>query len=133
MKVLNFSCHRPSPDQIQAGVVEMGIREQKLLRSLSSYYGDSKPNDEDTMRRVKALAELAINECHAFGADTILLHTALWIAVPLVDYLDSKGIDTVYAFSTRHHEEQRLPSGELRVTKLHRHSCFANTVFVANN
>ncbi|MNF70477.1 hypothetical protein D3C84_523880 [compost metagenome] len=131
MKVLNFSCHRPTPDQIEAGVIEMGVREQKRFRTLTSYYGTSKPDDADTETRVKALVELAKNECFAFGVNTILLHTALWIAVPLVEYLDSIGINTVYPFCTREIAPQNLPSGEVRFTRVHKHSCFANTVFVA--
>lgn len=130
MKVLNFSCHRPTFDQIQAGVIEMGVQEQKQLRTLTSYYGSSQPRDEDTQTRVKALAELARTECFAHNVDTILLHTALWIAVPLVEYLDSIGIKTVYAFCTRETTPQNLPCGDVRLVRTHKHACFANTVFV---
>lgn len=130
MNVLNFSCHRPAPDQIAAGVIEMGIREQKQFRTLTSYYGVSRPTDTDTELRVKALAKLALEECKAHGVKTILLHTALWIAVPLVEYLDSVGIQTVYAFCSREVTPQFMDNGETRIIRTHRHECFASTVFV---
>jgi len=130
MNVLNFSCHRPAPDQIEAGVIEMGIREQKQLRTLTTYYGVSRPSDVDTELRVKALAKLALEECKAHGVDTILLHTALWIAVPLVEYLDSVGIKTVYAFCTREITPQIMDNGETRIKRTHKHECFVGTVFV---
>lgn len=130
MRVLNFSCHRPTFDQIEAGVIEMGVKEQKLFRTLTSYYGTTKPCDSSTDSRVRALIELAKTECYAHKVKTIMLHTALWIAVPLVEHLDSIGIQVVYAFCTRETETQNLPSGEIRISKTHKHSCFANTVFV---
>ena len=130
MRVLNFSCHRPSSDQIEAGVIEIGVKEQKLFRTLTSYYGATQPCNSSTETRVKGLIELIKNECHAHNVKTIMLHTALWLAVPLVEYLDSIGIQVVYAFCTRDIDVQSMPGGEQRVVRTHKHSCFANTVFV---
>jgi len=130
-KILNLTIHRPTPQQIKAGVIEPPPNYKDKIVSLLSFF--SLPMYWQIQERAERLADLAYKlvvelsnglwpSDKSWGA--VMIGGAPYLMPPLQRALLKRGLRPVYAFSRREAVETRQPDGSVQKTIIFRHIGF---------
>ena len=123
--ILNLTQHPASPEQLEAGVVDLegvDLEELKELLTFSELPGAGEPE-----ARARAIAEIARRQAGDVGEDEevfAMIGGAMWLMAPLEKELANAGFQPVYAFSVRESVEETLSDGSVRKTAVFRHKGF---------
>lgn len=128
--ILNLTQHPASPEQIEAGVVDLQENHRKSLTDALTV--DTLPDRETIEARCDFIAELAYQ--NGLGGDDdddphpekAMIGGAPWMMRALEDALIACGIEPVYAFSVRESVETVQPDGSVRKTAVFRHVGFVS-------
>ena len=113
--ILNLTAHQATPDQIQAGVLDLrGEAPEQLLKLLD--FADI-PTAEEIRTRAKVIAERAAETGHRRA----MIGGALWLMAPLAEELRGQGIEPVFAFSRREVVEEAQADGTVKKVAVFRH------------
>lgn len=130
--ILNLTQHQATPEQIEAGVVDLPQAERGLLIKLLTF--DSLPSREKIEDRAFDIAELACyNGLGGDESDDPIIFTAMiggapYLMAPLEQELVAHGIVPLYAFSTHESVEETMPDGSVRKVNVFRHTGFVKGV-----
>lgn len=116
MKILNLTQHPATPEQIEAGVVDLGVYAQASLKRLLTV--ESPPTNDEISDRAKLIASLA------GGFKTAMIGGAPFLMSALEREIKKADIKPVYAFSKRESIEETLPDGSVRKSMVFRHEGF---------
>ena len=120
MTIVNLTQHQASPEQIQAGVVDLAPEARSKLQKLLTFDKLEDTENKEVVRRALEIAELAA----ATGASQAMIGGAFWLVIPLENALSCKRIATVFAFSQRVSEDQVQPDGSVKKVAVFRHVGF---------
>ena len=120
MQILNLTQHTPTPEQIEAGVVELTAEHKVKLCSLLSF--NEIPTRSDIYKRANAIAELAMH----YNCRKAMIGGALWLMGELEKslLLCPDNIQPVYAFSQRVTHELHHADGTVTKTNVFKHVGF---------
>ncbi len=125
--VVNLTQHVALPDQIAAGVIDLGADARAELAALLTF--DDCPEAADILARAQDIATLAAfaNARTDDNTDEVLYDCAMiggapWLMRPLADALRAQGIEPVFAFSRRESVDAQQPDGTVRKTAVFRHA-----------
>lgn len=123
MKILNLTQHTPTPEQIEAGVVDVTPEHKLKLQSLLSF--NEIPTASAIAERADAIAEIAMN----YDCQKAMIGGALWLMGELEQalVLCPDSIQPVYAFSERVSEEVINPDGTVTKKVLFKHVGFVES------
>jgi len=116
MKIVNLTQHDPTPEQVQAGVVDLPANHRAALRGLLTF--DTLPTEAEITRRAAAIADLAT------GHDSSMIGGVPFLMSALEHALRRRGVQPLYAFSERVSTEAAQPDGSVRKVQIFRHQGF---------
>ena len=121
--ILNLTQHPASPEQIQAGVVDLPTKIREAV--IDRLTVDVLPTRQEIEARCADIAMLAATafENHPVQA---MIGGAPWMMACLEGALFDQGIAPVYAFSVRESVEQTQPDGSVRKINVFRHAGFVS-------
>jgi hypothetical protein len=103
MKIINFTQHRATEEQLEAGVLcpHTGGDEEyvKILKGLLTF--DECPSIEDVESRAKELTRLATISADNWGIAIFMIGGAPFLMPALERHMKEAGLTPVYAFSKR--------------------------------
>lgn len=117
-KILNLTQHPATPEQVDAGVLDVPVEFKTTLQDLLTF--NELPDRAEINRRAAALAELAA-WC---GVEAAMIGGAPYLMLPLERALAERGIKPLYAFSKREVAEQQEEGGGVRKVSVFRHAGF---------
>jgi len=117
MRILNLTQHKPTPEQVSAGVVEPAEEDKQTIRNALTF--DDLPTAEKIERRAQALAKVAKRYC-----DSAMIGGAPYLMSALERALKERGIKPLYAFSKREVVEEQLSDGSVKKTQVFKHLGF---------
>ena len=129
--MINMTQHPPTPEQVQAGVLDSPEFREEVSRLLTV---ETLPSWEEISDRAKALANLAYDAREGrfggFGAAStrVMIGGAPWMMAPLERALQAQGFTPFYAFSVRESVESTQPDGSVRKTAVFHHIGFIEGV-----
>lgn len=124
--VLNLTQHDASPDQIEAGVLDLPEDEREAAIAWLTF--EDCPLSADVAERAADLAELAAmsGAWSAIGAPAdgrrVMLGGAPWLMAPLVAALRALHLVPVFAFSRRESVDVAQADGSVRKIASFRHA-----------
>lgn len=123
MQILNLTQHAPTPEQIEAGVVDVTPEHRVKLQSLLNF--DKIPTGSELSERANAIAEIAMS----YDCKKAMIGGALWLMGELEQalVLCPDSIQPVYAFSERVSEEVINPDGTVTKKVLFKHVGFVES------
>jgi hypothetical protein len=121
MKILNLTQHAATPDQLQAGVIDLPEDERNKLKKLLNF--EKMPTAVEIRDRAAAIAEIAEGK-----AVFAMIGGALFLMSSLERTLRSVGIYPIYAFSVRESVELTTPDGTVLKENKFRHEGFVPAV-----
>lgn len=131
MKILNLTQHKTTPDQINAGVVDLEGAERLAVLELLTF--NDLPTIKEIEYRANDIAEIASSvqsaDSRDFAQDAGFIHTAMIGGAPffmsaLEKALIEWHIDVVYSFSLRESVEKTELDGSVHKTNVFRHIGF---------
>jgi len=122
MKIINLTQHAATPDQVEAGVVDLDPADRAGLQNLLTF--ETLPSREGIEQRAGLLAVLARD----VGADAAMIGGAPWLMGPLAAKLRQVGVVPLFAFSTRESADQAQPDGTVRKVSVFRHRGFVEAL-----
>jgi hypothetical protein len=125
--ILNLTQHEATPDQLQAGVVDLPEADCSSLKRLLNF--GTLPSASEIGDRAASIAAMArrfVGEEEAIPQ--AMIGGALFFMAPLERALRSVGIEPVYAFSVRESVESKAPDGSVLKTNKFRHVGFVPAV-----
>ena len=120
--ILNLTQHPATPEQIEAGVVDLPDSVRPALIGWLTF--SQLPSREEIEDRAEALALLADSLLPEEGNPAAMIGGAPYLMAPLEVALRNQRIRPLYAFSVRESAEQVLPDGIVRKTSIFRHAGF---------
>ena len=93
MKILNLTQHTATPEQVEAGVIE--VFEKSKVKALLTF--DEKPTKDEMEDRAIRLARI----CREEGVTKAMIGGAPYFMSTLERVLKENGIQPLYAFSKR--------------------------------
>ena len=128
MTILNLTQHHATPEQKDAGVVDIPEQQRALLIKLLTF--EHLPDAEDVHQRAISISEL-ITEADAIlhpGSEELVTDAVMIGGAPyLMPYLErhcGAYCTVLYAFSIRESVEQTQPDGSVRKVNIFRHGGF---------
>ena len=121
--ILNLTQHPASPEQIEAGVMDLPTAERATL--IDRLTVDSLPSRQEIEARCADIAMLAALAFDAHPAQA-MIGGAPWMMACLESALLDQGIAPVYAFSVRESVEQAQLDGSVRKINVFRHAGFVS-------
>ena len=118
MSILNLTQHQATPDQLEAGVVDLPEKEQQQLQSWLTF--THIVPEASIVARAQAIAHLA----HSMGYNQVMIGGALWLMAPLTQALYQRGITPLFAFSTRETTEMAQADGSVIKSMRFKHDGF---------
>lgn len=118
MSILNLTQHQATPDQLEAGVVDLPEKEQQQLQSWLTF--THIVPEESIIARAQAIAHLA----YSMGYNQVMIGGALWLMAPLTQALYQRGITPLFAFSTRETTETAQADGSVIKSMRFKHDGF---------
>ena len=126
--IINLTQHPATPEQIEAGVVDMRGDELAALRDALTF--SEIPDGDELETRAGYIASLAVN--NGLGGDydddpmpvAAMVGGAPYLMAPLERALSALYIRPVYAFSVRESVEQVEADGSVRKVNVFRHMGF---------
>ena len=122
MKILNFTQHDATPEQLSAGVVEPDGHDKERIRQLLTF--DELPKHSDLRQRATNCAELASVLLKKYECDGVMVGGAPFFMSQLESVLRLFKVRYCYAFSRREAEEQVQPDGSVKKTHVFKHVGF---------
>ena len=103
--IINLTQHLATAEQIAAGVVDLPADQREDLVQALTF--ESLPTADEILAAAEAIAELAVQ--NGLGDDCLdspapksaMIGGALWLMAPLADALRRRGVQPLFAFSTR--------------------------------
>ena len=120
--ILNLTQHPATPEQIEAGVVDLPDSVRPALIGWLTF--SQLPSREEIEDRAEALALLADSLLPEEGNPAAMIGGAPYLMAALEAALRNQRIRPLYAFSRRESIEQVLPDGTVRKTSIFRHAGF---------
>jgi hypothetical protein len=126
--ILNLTQHLATPEQIEAGVVDLPAEMRDRLVEALTF--NELPAPEEILGRAAQLAELAVSYCDKSGPypPDAMIGGAMWLMGPLALELRLRGIEPMFAFSVRETEEVAQPDGTVKKVSVFRHAGFVPAV-----
>jgi hypothetical protein len=121
-RILNFTQHVPTEEQVAAGVVEPEPADKQQVQSLLTF--DELPTPKELRTRATECALLASVLLEKYQCDGVLVGGAPFFMSVLESALRSLGVPFCHAFSKRVAQEETLPDGTVRKTHVFRHVGF---------
>lgn len=120
MQILNLTQHTPTPEQIEAGVVDVTPEHKLKLQSLLNF--DKIPTRLEISERANAIAEIAMS----YDCKKAMIGGALWLMGDLEKalLLCPDNIQPVYAFSQRVTHEVHHADGTVTKNVVFKHVGF---------
>jgi len=122
MKILNFTQHDATPEQLSAGVVEPDADNKERIRQLLTF--DELPTQSDLRQRATNCAVLACVLLAKYQCDAVMIGGAPYFMSHLESALRLFRVRFCYAFSSRVAEEQMQPDGSVKKVNVFRHVGF---------
>lgn len=127
MLILNLTQHPATPEQVQAGVVDLKGQQLEYIKSILNFY--EIPDQTEISRRAEALADFGSlydpeNAGSGIVVDHAMIGGAPFLMAALETALRNKGIKPLYAFSQRVSVEQAMPDGQVHKTNVFKHIGF---------
>jgi len=122
--MINLTQHPAAPGQ---GVTDLTGEELKALKLALTF--DVRPTTEEVSERAELIAQLAFRNGLGEEDDpnetlTAMIGGAPYLMAPLERALRARGIEPMYAFSTRVSVEETQPDGSIRKVNVFRHAGF---------
>ena len=117
MSILNLTQHAATPEQLEAGVIDLMQHDLASLKALLNFVG--LPTADEIYERAYAIAALAEN----LFAETVMVGGAPFLMPVLQKALQMRGITVLYAFSERVSIE-KIVNGVVVKTNEFKHSGF---------
>ena len=117
-KIINLTQHASTPEQREAGVVDLPEKSLAEVRKLLTF--NSIPTAFEMWGRATAIAEIAEKE----GAKKAMIGGPPYFIVSLEKALSWKGIESLYAFSIRESKEVQKKDGSVEKINVFRHAGF---------
>jgi hypothetical protein len=135
MPVLNFTQHRCTQDQLDAGILDCPDSYYDKLKQLLTF--DELPAAPEVWHRARQIANLfeqvAVDLGFDYATNETSLHAMIggapFLMANLEDALDENGVLIYYAFSKRESVDQQQPDGSVKKVTVFRH---AGLYFVGN-
>lgn len=118
MKILNLTQHQATPEQKDAGVVDLVPEIAEAVRDLLTF--DKTPVQWDMCARAYKITKLAL----ATDVRAVMIGPVGYFARHLEDALLDAGFTVLHAFSKRDCVEQQLPDGSVEKQFMFRHLGF---------
>jgi len=118
--ILNLTQHPATPEQKQAGVVDLDEPLASELRYMLTFYRI--PSKHEVVARANGIAEMAY--AYEPRPKYAMIGGAPFLMAPLEKALLARGISPVYAFSRRETREHRLEDGTVEKVTIFRHIGF---------
>jgi len=122
MRIINYTQHQATPEQVAAGVVEPEPEDKKLIQSLLTF--DELPTPRELRQRATECGVQASVLLNKYGCDAVLIGGAPYFMSHLESALRSFRVRFCYAFSRRDVEEQIQPDGSVKKTQVFKHVGF---------
>ena len=117
-KIINLTQHRPTQEQLDAGVLEPAEGTKKEVRELLTF------NELPTKVEIRGRAEQLALIAKKSGVSKALIGGAPYLMGALENALKAKGIQPLYAFSKRVVTEVALPDGSVEKKQIFKHEGF---------
>lgn len=129
MQIINLTQHTATPDQIDAGVIDLNPSQRAILAQWLTF--NACPTRQEVLERAALIAGGAANDSRALG-DVPLCTAAMIGGAPflmgaLETALVARGIKPLYAFSVRESVESVDSTGKVTKTAVFRHAGFVPT------
>jgi excisionase family DNA binding protein len=121
-RILNFTQHTPTEEQVSAGVVEPEPADKERIQSLLTF--DELPTPRELRQRATECGVQASVLLKKYECDAILVGGAPFFMSVLESALRSFGVPFCYAFSKRVTQEESLADGSVRKTHVFKHAGF---------
>ena len=132
MRILNLTQHVATPEQVEAGVVDLSPEERKELSSLLTF--TAVPSTKDLQDRAYCVCKTFLKQrAWVYGPpsgwlggkyDAVLLGGAPFFMENLADCCRRWGYKTLFAFSRRESVEEVQKDGSVRKVAVFRHLGF---------
>jgi hypothetical protein len=122
MRILNFTQHQATAEQVADGVVEPEPADKVAIQRAITF--QQLPSSSDLRRRAKLCALLARELKYKYRCAAVLIGGAPYFMSHLENALRSYRVRFCYAFSRREVEEQIQPDGSVRKTHVFKHVGF---------
>jgi phosphotransacetylase len=122
MRILNFTQHDATAEQLSAGVVEPDADNKERIRQLLTF--EQIPTQSELRQRATDCAVLASVLVRKYGCDAVLIGGAPFFMCHLESALRLFKVRYCYAFSRREVEEQIQSDGSVRKTHVFKHVGF---------
>lgn len=121
--IFNFTQHTATPDQVNAGVVDLTGEELNRLKSLLTF--NKMPTRNEIEDVAENLAKLADEVVEKLGYPKgIMIGGAPYLMPYLTHYLNGYGFDVYFAFSERVSKEVHNADGSVSKVNEFKHSGF---------
>jgi hypothetical protein len=126
--IVNLTQHLATPEQIEAGVIDLPPAEREALTALLTF--DSLPTRQEIADRAADIAELAAynglggDDADSPPAAAAMIGGAPYLMPALDAALRAVNITPLYAFSVRESVEQTQADGSVRKVNVFRHAGF---------
>jgi hypothetical protein len=123
MKIFNLTQHAPTPEMIQAGVINLPDNDWQEVKSLQTF--EELPTRIDLYKAAMQIKDIAVRN----GCKAVLIGGAPFFMRLLEQFLHSYNIKTFYAFSKRESVEQiDSETGTVRKVSIFRFAGFIEGV-----
>ena len=122
MRILNFTQHEATPEQLSAGVVEPDAHNKERIRQLLTF--EQIPAKSELRLRATNCAVLASVLMKKYECDAVMIGGAPYFMSHLESALRLFRVRFCYAFSSRVAEEQMQPDGSVKKVNVFRHVGF---------
>ena len=122
MRILNFTQHEATPEQVSAGVVEPDAHSKERIRQLLTF--EQIPAKSELRLRATNCAVLASVLMKKYECDAVMVGGAPYFMSHLESALRLFRVRFCYAFSSRAAEEQMQPDGSVKKVNVFRHVGF---------
>lgn len=122
MRILNMTQHTPTPDQIEAGVVQPEQNDADAVKKIITF--DEVPTIDEIKSRARTFAELAQALCTKYECEAVMIGGASYFVAEQEIALWRKHVRFCYAFSKRVVQEKTNPDGTVTKVMIFKHAGF---------
>ena len=122
MRVLNFTQHPATPEQLDAGVVEPESSDKEKIQKALTF--TQLPSTSELRMRATVCALLAKDLLVQYDCDAVLIGGAPYFMTHLENALRNFRVRFCYAFSQRVAKDRIQPDGSMKKVQIFRHAGF---------
>ena len=126
MRIINLTQHAATPEQIEAGVVDLDGEQREILCRWLTF--NKMPLQGEIEIRANMLAAVAADDSSTVGDvgsfDCAMIGGAPYLMSSLENALIERDITPLYAFSVRESVEETQPDGSVKKVNTFRHAGF---------